>query len=185
MCPQSNISCPQCSRIFSTTDKRQIYCSKACSGQANSGVNHYRWKGWYINHYGYAFIYAPGHPHANSSGYAREHIVVATELLGRPLRKGECVHHISGDRLDNRPENLQVMTLSEHSHLHNHDAPDWYSDEKLISALHEMKRRLGRNPRKRDVDLFSDLPGRKAFERHFGTWNNALKAAGLPVNMVR
>ena len=32
---------------------------------------------------------------------------------------GMVVHHINQNTLDNRIENLKIMTLSKHSHLHN------------------------------------------------------------------
>lgn len=39
-----------------------------------------------------------------------EHRFVMAQLLGRPLRPDESVHHRSGDRLDNRPENLELWS---------------------------------------------------------------------------
>jgi hypothetical protein len=55
-----------------------------------------------------------------SGGRVRlEHHLVVEEALGRLLRPDEMVHHINHDKLDNRLENLQIMTRSEHTRLHN------------------------------------------------------------------
>ena len=47
------------------------------------------------------------------------HRIVAEQFLGRPLRKSEVVHHINGDKRDNRPENLMVFNnQKEHAKWH-------------------------------------------------------------------
>lgn len=51
-----------------------------------------------------------GHPLADVRGYAYEHRVVAAQALGRPLADGEEVHHKDGDKRNNHPSNLQVMS---------------------------------------------------------------------------
>ena len=51
-------------------------------------------------------------------GHIRQHRWVMEQRLGRKLDRDEQVHHINGDRTDNRIENLTVMSNSEHHKYH-------------------------------------------------------------------
>lgn len=77
------------------------------------------WKGGRHVSNGYAYVYTPDHPQADRDGYVEEHRLVVEQALCRYLDPQERVHHINGDKLDNRPENLVVLqTQSEHKKLH-------------------------------------------------------------------
>lgn len=67
---------------------------------------------------GYVSVYFPDHPCSTEDGYIMEHILVMEALIGRHLKDDECVHHINGNRNDNRKENLKLMTKSEHMSFH-------------------------------------------------------------------
>lgn len=46
------------------------------------------------------------------------HVVEMEIRIGRSLLPDECVHHIDGDRSNNDPNNLALMTRSGHTRLH-------------------------------------------------------------------
>jgi hypothetical protein len=77
--------------------------------------------GSYITKRGYRKVQQKNHPRADRDGYVFEHILVMEKKIGRYLERYEVVHHINGDRLDNRPENLDLMTRGGHSYHHHKD----------------------------------------------------------------
>lgn len=85
-------------------------------GNHARGSEHYRW-----NHYGRLFCsqgYARirvgvEHPLADHQGYAYEHRLVWASAHGA-IPKGKELHHLNGDKLDNRLENLQLVKKTSH-----------------------------------------------------------------------
>jgi hypothetical protein len=65
---------------------------------------------------GYVTIFEPTHPVANKNGYARLHRIVAYNA-GLLTDLSMEVHHINGNRKDNRLENLQVISKIEHAKI--------------------------------------------------------------------
>lgn len=62
---------------------------------------------------GYRFLYIKG------LGSVREHVLIAEHVLGRPLPEKAIVHHVNGDRQDNRKTNLVICEdQSYHRLLH-------------------------------------------------------------------
>ena len=51
--------------------------------------------------------------------HKREHRVVMERVLGRALLASEVVHHINGDKADNSPANLEVLSRAEHAREHH------------------------------------------------------------------
>lgn len=75
-----------------------------------SDKHSHNWKGGrVVASNGYILLYRPGHHLADVRGYVYEHRLVAEDILGRDLRKGEIPHHLNEVKTDNRPENIEVI----------------------------------------------------------------------------
>ncbi len=108
---------------FTSTIKKGAgkYCSMKCKGMGFDiwSKNNPRWRGGIkIHACGYRLISVPTHPFKDKQGYVREHRLVMEKHLSRYLEKNELVHHINGNKVDNRLENLQLTNRSEHKKLH-------------------------------------------------------------------
>lgn len=106
-------TCEQCRKQFRkpmsrVSAGRGRFCSRACQRAFHAEG---------INADGYVRVFVRGH-HRAINGYVLQHIIVAEEKIRRRLEPGEVVHHIDGDKTNNHPGNLMVMTRSEHARLH-------------------------------------------------------------------
>ena len=121
------------------------YCSKSCfyksKSETFSGINNHQyglkgnlnptWSGGRTKKHGYWHIQVHGHPFGvGRESYVLEHRLVAEKYLlneqnsvvidgVKYLSPEYIVHHVNGIKTDNRPENLYVMKLGEHSRMHN------------------------------------------------------------------
>lgn len=89
-----------------------------------------------------------------SERYLLEHRWVMEQVLGRQLDASEQVHHKNGDRADNRPENLEVLTLSEHQRRH------WAMDKEAKSRQLQEARRMAKLRRDSAPSAVPPKPGR-------------------------
>lgn len=148
-------NCLTCGKLFykQPSDSKKYwavkkYCSIACSGtnfkkgrlvsdeerkrtsERTKGSSNHFWNGGtrHVTAQGYIVVYAPGYP----SNKALEHRYVMEQHLGRKLLPDEHVHHLNGNKTDNRLENLVVIDRKEHGLAHARQR--WHGEE--VDHLH-------------------------------------------------
>ncbi len=106
--------CVACGKTFHrrASDRHIRHCSKHCGLR---GEHHPHWRGGRTMQKGYVLVLLVDDGHVAASmrsrrGYVPEHRLVLAEHLGRALRADEQVHHLNGNKADNRLENLQLVT---------------------------------------------------------------------------
>ena len=68
-----------------------------------------------------------------------EHRYIMEQILGRKLTKDEVVHHIDGNKLNNDPSNLQVMSRAEHTRLHSKMGSYAFTEETIERLREKIK----------------------------------------------
>lgn len=105
--------CPSYGRKMSDETKQKLR-------DAMSGDKNYHWSGGRKKHSGgYILIYRPDSHLADKHGFVLEHRLVAEQKYGRKLKSSDIVHHIDGNKTNNNPENIAVLTRAEHAKLHS------------------------------------------------------------------
>lgn len=100
-------------------NKKSKFCSSRCCRTYYSGERHPNWTGG-IEQSGRGYLATLKHNHemADNRGRIPLHRFVMSNHLGRPLSSKEIIHHINGNKKDNRIENLQIVTRKEHVIIH-------------------------------------------------------------------
>jgi hypothetical protein len=87
----------------------------------------------FITHYGYIMDNIVGHPLLPKLRRILRHRRIMSEKLGRPIEKGEVVHHIDGNRLNNDPDNLELLSKGMHTRRHHAGKVTSEETKKLMS----------------------------------------------------
>jgi len=70
-----------------------------------------------VNSNGYIKLWKPGNPMADIRGEVYEHRLVMSQVLGRPLKRWEHIHHKDANRSNNSPENLELVTTQQNQSM--------------------------------------------------------------------
>ena len=113
--------CKICNKSFEERkDKRSknLYCSSVCSLVPLRTKEHQITAGKKAREVIIAKYRGTGTKTYVKENGRHQHRVIAEQIIGRKLKKGEIVHHKDHNKKNNHPSNLEVMTQSEHARGH-------------------------------------------------------------------
>lgn len=105
--PKGTLICPSCGK---NKDIRATVCQQ-CTWKVHKHPKLGTAQDWYKGPLGYMIGCINGKRYY-------QHRFVMEQSLGRELSRTEHVHHINGDKTDNRLENLELLNKSDHHKQH-------------------------------------------------------------------
>ena len=111
-----------------------------------------------------------------------EHRLLAVAKYGFDAVKGMQVHHKNCCKWDNRFENIELLSPSEHQYKHPDNrskggSVELYTEEELITELVSWFKRYGEVPTAEDFRKETSTPAPKTYLNRFGSWSKAKKKA--------
>lgn len=112
-----SVNCKYCDKkfivkLYKSKKTGGVFCSRKCH-------NLFRRKYVSFNSDGYILIGCSDHPESNVFGVRYLHRFIAEIKLGRPLKKGEIVHHIDHNPSNNSIDNIRIFnSRKEHRLFH-------------------------------------------------------------------
>lgn len=110
------MDCERCSSAFRVTHynikRRKTRLCPPCLNKQLGDLRKSQAREFILSRHGYQYVRVAGR------GYSFLHRKVMAESIGRPLERGEVVHHIDGDRQNNVISNLFLTTPAGHNYAH-------------------------------------------------------------------
>lgn len=90
----------------------------------------------------------------------------------------------TGKIVNMNPSKDELDGLEREPYITDYHQPKKYTDEELLNELIRFKKEHGRSPIKEDFKNNPEYPSYVTYQRRFGSWYNALKIAGLDIDLM-